>query len=173
MSREFNRLFLELYNLRKQNKDLTLDKLAPEQLANLDGIIKTIADLLENGADPNIKDIEGRTPLLFAIAMPHPSIEKETKSDHLADMLLNKGANPNITSYNGTSPLLLATIYNNPYIVKRLLVKGANPQPDGDLKPLEIAKEQHYSTIEKMLLQAIRPSPIRQFFSTISKTLKK
>lgn len=56
--------------------------------------------LLEAGADPNIQDNKGKTPLCLAAAKGHYD---NTNS------LLSKGANPNITSRKGKTPQQIAT----------------------------------------------------------------
>ncbi|WP_410542982.1 ankyrin repeat domain-containing protein [Wolbachia endosymbiont of Tetranychus urticae] len=61
---------------------------------------KAIDLLLEAGADPNIQDNKGKTPLYFAAAKGH--------YDN-ANSLLLKGAKPNITSRKGKTPQRIAT----------------------------------------------------------------
>ncbi|OCA07067.1 ankyrin repeat domain-containing protein [Wolbachia endosymbiont of Trichogramma pretiosum] len=56
--------------------------------------------LLEAGADPNIQDNKGKTPLYLAASKGH--------YDN-ANSLLLKGANPNITSRKGRTPKQIAT----------------------------------------------------------------
>ncbi|WP_264723632.1 ankyrin repeat domain-containing protein [Wolbachia endosymbiont (group A) of Cheilosia soror] len=72
--------------------------------ANIGGFRRTgnqaIDLLLEAGADPNIQDNKGKTPLYLAAAKGH--------HDN-ANSLLLKGANPNITSRKGRTPQQIAT----------------------------------------------------------------
>jgi len=176
MSQEFNKLFIKLCNEQKQLKEVDIGIIAPDQLANITGILKTIQDLLIMGADPNIKNRKGWTPLLFAIA--RTNIEQGTLSDELVNLLLAQGADPSTVSYNGISPLSLATTYNNIRVVKMLLEAGADPQPDLGQQPLEIAKAQKHTDIEKLLEKAIKektkkPSRVSRVLSTLSKTLKR
>jgi len=176
MSRQFNQIFLALCDLQKQNKDIPMDVLAPDQLSNITGILKTIQNILVMGADPDIKNKKGGTPLLFAIA--RTNFVQETLSDELVSLLLAQGADPNIASYEGISPLSLATSYNNIRVVKKLLEAGADPQPDLGQQPLEIARAQKYTDIEKLLEKAIKgktkkPSRVSRVFSTLSKTLRR
>ncbi len=72
--------------------------------ANIGGFRRTgnqaIDLLLEAGADPNIQDNKGKTPLYLAAAKGH--------HDN-ANSLLLKGAKPNITSRKGKTPQQIAT----------------------------------------------------------------
>ncbi|WP_264707508.1 ankyrin repeat domain-containing protein [Wolbachia endosymbiont (group A) of Acrocera orbiculus] len=72
--------------------------------ANIGGFRRTgnqaIDSLLEAGADPNIQDNKGKTPLYLAAAKGHYNN---------ANSLLLKGANPNITSRKGRTPQQIAT----------------------------------------------------------------
>ncbi|MFP3022783.1 MAG: ankyrin repeat domain-containing protein [Wolbachia sp.] len=72
--------------------------------ANIGGFRRTgnqaIDLLLEAGADPNIQDNKGKTPLYLAAATGH--------YDN-ANSLLLKGANPSITSRKGKPPQQIAT----------------------------------------------------------------
>jgi ankyrin repeat protein len=64
--------------------------------------IDTVKLLLSHGANPNISDIYGYSPLMKAI---------ENNNIEIAEILLSHGADPNITSKYGWSALLLATSY--------------------------------------------------------------
>ena len=76
-----------------------------------------ITKLLEDGADPNLRNAYGNTALLDASALGLFNIVKK---------LLEFGADPNIPNKDGWTPLLIAS--NNGYseIVKLLLTKGVD-----------------------------------------------
>lgn len=75
-----------------------------------------IRKLLDHGADPNISDSAGVTPLHGATSSHHYN---------LVEMLLEADANPNHMSNEGTTPLFAALRF--PEITRLLLEKGANP----------------------------------------------
>ncbi len=54
--------------------------------------------LLNYGADPNIRDKDGYTPLLNLAGGLHESVD-------LAAVLLARGADPNVVDYHGRTPL--------------------------------------------------------------------
>ena len=77
--------------------------------------------LLQKGADPNIPDIKGNTPLIIA------SISKEVhgRAD-LLRFLLAKGAEPNVCNKHGMTPLMFAAKSIRRCNVEALLQFGAD-----------------------------------------------
>ena len=59
-----------------------------------------VQPLLENGADPNIQDIEGKTALMMAL--------EEEKEEDTVQLLLDYGANPNIQNKWGETAFTFA-----------------------------------------------------------------
>jgi len=84
-------------NVREKVSDKTGLILAVQN--NNLGLIKT---LLENKADPNLVDKEGKSPLWYA-----SSLESGENID-IVDMLLDYKANPETKAKDGTTPLLIA-----------------------------------------------------------------
>lgn len=74
--------------------------------------------LTQRGADPNIADKRGITPLQLAASMGYAEG---------AELLLNAGANPNPTDRTGETPLIAAVHQNNLPLVRLLLAKGGDP----------------------------------------------
>jgi hypothetical protein len=74
--------------------------------------------LLEHGADPNIKNENGRTPLHWAAREDHVEV---------ARLLLEHGADPNIQDKDGLTPLHVAAFYGHVEVVELLLEHGADP----------------------------------------------
>ena len=77
----------------------------PLMYAAREGAAAAAMALIELGADVNVKDPEGVTPLLEAILNAHFD---------LAARLLDKGANPNLADNAGMSPLYAAIDMNTP-----------------------------------------------------------
>jgi ankyrin repeat protein len=88
--------------------------------------IEAMAFLLGAGADPNLQDGNGCTPLgtLLHITDPDP--------EATVDLLLTGGADPRIADTNGRTPLHAA--YQQPEVTRRLLEAGADAR----------AKELHF-----------------------------
>ena len=77
--------------------------------------------LLQKGADPNIPDIKGNTPLIIA------SISKEVHGRaYLLRFLLAKGAEPNVCNKHGMTPLMFAAKSIRKSNVEALLQLGAD-----------------------------------------------
>ena len=74
--------------------------------------------LLKHGANPNVRDYNGRTSLVFAVVT----------SKEMIEVFLEHGADPNITDNEGRTPLMLAAIDggNVPEAAEILIVHGAD-----------------------------------------------
>lgn len=77
------------------------------------GRLETIKVLLENGADTNIKDNEGKTALIYAVKDKY-NLEK-------VKLLIKYGAGINIRDNNGNTALSIAKEFSNTKIVKLLI----------------------------------------------------
>ena len=80
---------------------------------------KIVQDLLTRGADPNLADKEGDTPLHIAAQLGNLDIVK---------MLLDKGVNPNAKSKLGGTPLMWTGVFGHQEVAQALLDKGADPK---------------------------------------------
>lgn len=74
--------------------------------------------LAQDDVDPNIKDREGNTPLMYAV---------RGGFDSLVQILLKAKANPNIVNGAGDIPLTLAVTQRDVSMVRDLLGGGADP----------------------------------------------
>jgi ankyrin repeat protein len=88
------------------------------------GEIEKIEKLLDKGANPNVQDIFGSTPLRIAARCDNPEV---------VELLLKRGADPNVPDIFGSTPLHIAAECDNPEVVELLLKRGADPNiPDDD-----------------------------------------
>ncbi|WP_085808243.1 ankyrin repeat domain-containing protein [Sphingomonas sp. TZW2008] len=74
--------------------------------------------LLQRGADPNLRDGRGDTPLLLAV---------QYGQGGLVDVLTAAKANPNLANGSGETPLIRAVQKRDLGLVRQLLAAGANP----------------------------------------------
>ena len=117
----------------------------PLGLATRKGLADVAQLLLERGANPNLQDEGGFTPLHGATSWGHTAI---------AQLLLDRGANPNLQNKYGETPLQAAAAEGHTAIARLLLERGANPnlQDEDGETPLDIAIEHSHSTIIGILL---------------------
>jgi ankyrin repeat protein len=98
------------------------------------GYLLCVKKLIERGADPNVRDYLGYTPLHFAAYEGHAEV---------ARLLLNHGADPNAKTISGETPLHLAVMHTSMYcdVVQVLLERGADPNAKSStgFTPLHLA----------------------------------
>jgi len=75
-------------------------------------------ELLSRGADPDLPEPDGTTPLLWAVYNTSPDLVRA---------LLEARADPNVPNDLGITPLLQASRYGNAELVSLLLASGARP----------------------------------------------
>lgn len=95
--------------------------------------IEKVKYYLKLGADPNIKNSDGDTPL-------HVAASRGRGYKDIVELLLNHGANPNVKNDDGATPLYWAAFYGDKDIVELLLKSGADPNvknSDGDTPLLD------------------------------------
>jgi ankyrin repeat protein len=85
-------------------------------------LIQDIRTLLDQGADPNVKDSQGRTPLMYV------GIWGDYQEEHkmeIAKLLVEKGSDVNAVDSYGDDVLTFLTAYNLPRITEYLISQGA------------------------------------------------
>lgn len=80
--------------------------------------------LLQHGADPNIRDAAGTTPLMLAVT--------EGQGECI-DPLIAGRANVNLANDRGETPLIRAVQRRDVALVRELLADGANPDQTDNL----------------------------------------
>ena len=99
--------------------------------------------LLEHGADPNIRDDHGKTPLMRAASKGQTNIIQG---------LLARGADINAVDQDGMTSLMFAVMDGKVDVVKLLVVRGANVNVKtevGGLTALSLAKSADISSFLK------------------------
>jgi ankyrin repeat protein len=108
------------------------------------GHIKITEFLIKQGANVNVKDKDGYTPLhntADSFLKGFPRKRTEANRNRIAALLLKHGALVNATINNGDTPLHGAALTNNVALVQLLLENGANPniQQSQGMTPLHFA----------------------------------
>ena len=110
--------------------------------------------LLANGANMNLRDNQGNTPLMAAALIGN---------DEAADLLLRVGAGPNIANSRGETPLITAVQTRNVNLVRLLLAAGANPRQTDNVAGYSAhdyaARDPRAATILKLLDAAPAVTP--------------
>lgn len=124
--------FLEAIEKGDNNKAIPLIEEPGSRVANYKGYggfgalhivtrkrqLDWVGYLLKKGADPNIQDSKGDTPLHIAARIGF---------DQAADYFVRTGAKVNLANKRGETPLSAAVQANQPRIVEMLLKAGADP----------------------------------------------
>lgn len=108
------------------------NRIAPLHAAAQAGNADLVSELLRYGADPNAKDFNGRTPLMWALGLPHRRVSptKLSRINQIVSQLLDAGADvnaadgPNKTPMHETA-LMKAARSGLPPTVRILLEAGA------------------------------------------------
>lgn len=136
----------EVQRIINKNKSLVnyKDMYTPLTLACYYGCTGIVLLLLNNGADPNMKNEFGKYPLTLASLLGQTEIVK---------LLLNNGADPNMPTNSGNYPLTFASQFGRTEIVKLLLDRGANVNAIDRYgkSPLYYAISNHYNEIAIIL----------------------
>ncbi len=149
----------QFYEAIRNDQLVTVGKLATEGSVNcqdadgntpliyaaVDGSVKSVQLLLKLGANPNLANSHGTTPLLICAG-----------DAAKVKLLLNKGAKVNQASKLGRTPLELAASYDNGDASVRLLIAhGAkvNSLDSGNVSPLEQAASANNLAAAKVLIE--------------------
>ena len=130
-----------------KNGPMAIGSLTPLLGAVPHGNYKTIELLINAGANVNVKDVRGMTPLAFAFTSDRPD-------PRIVRLLLAKGADPNLKSKNGETALDWANKYQNAEMLAALGAKSktAAAVPEA-LLPVKHGPENLRSAVEKGVAQ--------------------
>lgn len=106
--------------------------------------------LLSRGADPDLKDGAGNSPLLLAAA---------SGETHLIDILVSAHANVNLANSGGETPLIRAVQRRDLPMVRTLLADGADPDQADRLAGMSARDYVHQDTRSPALAKMIDDSP--------------
>ena len=115
------------------------------------GLIDTVSELLNQGANPNQACADSYTPLYLAAQNGHAAV---------VEALLKSGAVPDALIEKKYSALYVAADHGYIDVVKILLSYGANPNSEVE-SPLVIATKNGHIEIVKLLQQANTPKDVQ------------
>jgi serine/threonine-protein phosphatase 6 regulatory ankyrin repeat subunit B len=102
--------------------------------------------LLDAGADPNMRDGRGGSPLYWAAATGQAAV---------VELLLARGADIHLATRSGETPLVVAAQNGHERVVQALLEHGANPRLRADdALALEAARENGHTAVVRLLTAA-------------------
>jgi hypothetical protein len=121
-------------------------------LAAFFGLSQAIKALLDNGCDPNVKDIRGRTPLSWAAGNGH---EGATKL-----LLSTEGVNPDSRDHLDWTPITWATENGHEGVMALLLEKiGIDLEPKDNSNRTPMSRTRSRAVV-KLLLKEYRDNGI-------------
>jgi ankyrin repeat protein len=121
----------------------------PLHQAAIDGNLEQAQNFLDRGADVNVKNNNGWTPLYCA------AMKNDENSKAIINLLLDKGADVNAADMEGWTPLHIAAAYNSKELVLLFLDRGANVnvKHNNGWTPLYYAAGNGYKEIVQLLLE--------------------
>ncbi len=108
--------------------------------------------LLSRGADPNLRDGRGDTPLLLAV---------QYGQNGMVDVLTGAKANPNLGNGGGETPLIRAVQKRDLALVRALLAAGANPDQTDNVAGMSARDYAHADARSPAIAKLIDEKPKR------------
>ncbi|KAF8058978.1 hypothetical protein FPV67DRAFT_1521642 [Lyophyllum atratum] len=109
------------------------------------GLLSIARSSIAEGADVNLKDFTGRSPLMYSLQGGHME---------LVDLLLSNGADPNTQDGDGITALVTVSVKGCETMARLLLEKGADLHARGrhGETPLYAASKQGHEAVARLLL---------------------
>jgi serine/threonine-protein phosphatase 6 regulatory ankyrin repeat subunit B len=104
--------------------------------------------LLQNGANPNLADQSGQTPLMWAARNDHIDVVR---------LLLRAGADVNSEDTRGETAITWAVKSGDPNVVKRLVDSGAKVSPEDGVSLRDAAKTGNEELVGVLLAAGANP----------------
>ena len=120
---EFVELLKDRANLNLQNPN---NQQAPLHYAASHGDLTIIKTLINSGANPNIVDSMGLTPLHIVVKQEHGYERQYSQWNKCIEFLLSVGVNVNISDITGNTPLHFATLRSDSDTIMKLLKSKAD-----------------------------------------------
>jgi ankyrin repeat protein len=122
------------------------------------GNLPLVSALIELGADVNVTDEKGWTPLMKSAYNP----ELNRGFADVAQTLIDAGADVETPISYGIRPLMLAAGYGETAVVEVLLKAGADvmARNEGGLTALMMVKQKHYVDVINLLHEAEREAGV-------------
>jgi ankyrin repeat protein len=108
--------------------------------------------LLQKGADPNIRDGKGNTPLMIAVS---------AGADPVVQALIKHKANVNLANDSGETPLIRAVQQRDINLVRELLTAGADPDAADSLAGMSARDYAHSDSRAPAIAKLIDETPKR------------
>jgi ankyrin repeat protein len=118
--------------------------------------------LLQRGANPNIRDVKGNTPLLVAVS---------AGAEPLVSIFIVAKANANIPNQAGETPLIRAVQRRDIAMVRELLAAGADPDQADSLAGMSARDYAQQDTRTPAIAKLIAETPKRDRRAVAGPTL--
>lgn len=138
--------------------------------------VERVKQALESGADPNVTDKYGRTPLIIASGNDFDGFVPPRASEEIVRLLLKSGAKPNAVATvdpvsTGATALLGAIMFDQNGIIKVLLENGADPNLPDSRNETPLCKAAYRQNVESIDLLLGRGVDVNETMRTLCNPL--
>ena len=108
--------------------------------------------LLAKGADPNLRDGNGETPMMLAVQAGQPE---------LIQILATSRANANLGNNGGETPLIRAVQRRDLSLVRAVLAAGGNPDQTDNVAGMSAREYAKRDTRSLAILKTLEETPVK------------